>query len=121
MSTLNLPEPIAAYFAADKLNPEAVARCFTACFTQDASHTAIQCTIPAGVGRMLSFSVWQRDFTDAAHGYPLVPIYWAPTDASMAFSWPGPVIYPNTLRRLGQAGRRRGLVRPAPRRAARRA
>ena len=30
MSTLNLPEPIAAYFAADKLNPEAVARCFTA-------------------------------------------------------------------------------------------
>ena len=30
MSTPNLPEPIAAYFAADKLNPEAVARCFTA-------------------------------------------------------------------------------------------
>ena len=30
MSTLNLPEPIAAYFAADKLNPEAIARCFTA-------------------------------------------------------------------------------------------
>jgi hypothetical protein len=30
MGTLNLPEPIAAYFAADKLNPEAIARCFTA-------------------------------------------------------------------------------------------
>lgn len=30
MSALNLPEPIAAYFAADKLNPEAVAHCFTA-------------------------------------------------------------------------------------------
>ena len=30
MSPLNLPEPIAAYFAADKLNPEAIARCFTA-------------------------------------------------------------------------------------------
>ena len=26
---LNLPEPIAAYFAADKLDGEAVARCFT--------------------------------------------------------------------------------------------
>jgi hypothetical protein len=30
VSTLNLPERIAAYFAADKLNPEAIARCFTA-------------------------------------------------------------------------------------------
>ncbi len=30
MSTLHLPEPIAAYFAADKLNPEAIAHCFTA-------------------------------------------------------------------------------------------
>ena len=29
MSTLNLPEPIAAYFAADRTNAEAVARCFT--------------------------------------------------------------------------------------------
>ena len=28
MSTLILPEPIAAYFSADKQNPEAVARCF---------------------------------------------------------------------------------------------
>jgi hypothetical protein len=30
MSQLILPEPIAAYFAADKKTPEAVARCFTA-------------------------------------------------------------------------------------------
>jgi hypothetical protein len=30
MSTLILPAPIAAYFEADRLNPEAVARCFTA-------------------------------------------------------------------------------------------
>jgi hypothetical protein len=30
MSTLNLPEPVAAYFDADKLNPEAITRCFTA-------------------------------------------------------------------------------------------
>lgn len=29
MSTLILPPPIAAYFSADKLNPEAVVRCFT--------------------------------------------------------------------------------------------
>jgi hypothetical protein len=29
MSPLNLPEPIAAYFAADRQNPEALARCFT--------------------------------------------------------------------------------------------
>lgn len=30
MTTLILPEPIAAYFTAEKQNPEAVARCFTA-------------------------------------------------------------------------------------------
>jgi hypothetical protein len=30
MNPLILPEPIAAYFAADKQNPEALARCFTA-------------------------------------------------------------------------------------------
>jgi len=30
MTPLILPEPIAAYFAADKHNPEAVVRCFTA-------------------------------------------------------------------------------------------
>jgi hypothetical protein len=30
MNTLSLPEPIAAYFAADKQSPEALARCFTA-------------------------------------------------------------------------------------------
>ena len=29
MTPLNLPEPIAAYFEADKRNAEAVARCFT--------------------------------------------------------------------------------------------
>ena len=29
MSTLNLPDPIAAYFAADQHSPDAVARCFT--------------------------------------------------------------------------------------------
>ena len=29
MSTLNLPEPIAAYFAADQRERQAVARCFT--------------------------------------------------------------------------------------------
>lgn len=30
MTALTLPNPIAAYFAADKQNPEALARCFTA-------------------------------------------------------------------------------------------
>jgi hypothetical protein len=30
VSSLILPEPIAAYYAADRQNPEAVARCFTA-------------------------------------------------------------------------------------------
>ncbi|HSV45121.1 MAG TPA: nuclear transport factor 2 family protein [Ramlibacter sp.] len=30
MNTLMLPEPIAAYFAADELDPEALAQCFTA-------------------------------------------------------------------------------------------
>jgi len=30
MTALSLPDPIAAYFAADRQNPEAVARCFTA-------------------------------------------------------------------------------------------
>ena len=30
MTPLNLPEPIAAYFSADRQNPDALARCFTA-------------------------------------------------------------------------------------------
>ena len=30
MTTLNLPEPIAAYFSADRQNPNALARCFMA-------------------------------------------------------------------------------------------
>lgn len=29
MTVLNLPEPIQAYFAADRQNPDALARCFT--------------------------------------------------------------------------------------------
>ncbi|MFW5331978.1 nuclear transport factor 2 family protein [Hydrogenophaga sp. ZJX-1] len=40
MTTLKLPEPIAAYFAADRQNPDALARCFTAQATvQDEGHT----------------------------------------------------------------------------------
>ena len=40
MTTLNLPEPITAYFAADKQNPEALARCFTAhAVVKDEGHT----------------------------------------------------------------------------------
>jgi hypothetical protein len=40
MSKLNLPEPIAAYFAADKRTPEALARCFTAqAVVKDEGHT----------------------------------------------------------------------------------
>lgn len=30
MTTLNLPEPIAAYFSADRQNPDALAHCFAA-------------------------------------------------------------------------------------------
>ena len=38
--SLNLPEPITAYFAADKLDGEAVARCFTKdAAVQDEGHT----------------------------------------------------------------------------------
>ena len=37
---INLPEPIAAYFAAEKLNGEAVARCFTnRAIVKDDGHT----------------------------------------------------------------------------------
>lgn len=40
MSTLTLPEPIAAYFTADQQNPEALARCFTAqAVVKDEGHT----------------------------------------------------------------------------------
>lgn len=40
MSSLNLPEPIAAYFHADGQGPEAVARCFTPqAVVQDEGHT----------------------------------------------------------------------------------
>jgi len=37
---LKLPEPVAAYFAADRLDGEAVARCFTRdAFVKDEGHT----------------------------------------------------------------------------------
>ena len=40
MSTLNFPEPIATYFAADQQNPEALARCFTPhAVVKDEGHT----------------------------------------------------------------------------------
>lgn len=40
MSTLRLPDPITAYFAADKQNPEALARCFTThAVVKDEGHT----------------------------------------------------------------------------------
>ncbi len=40
MNTLNLPEPIAAYFAADRKKPEALARCFTPqAVVKDEGHT----------------------------------------------------------------------------------
>lgn len=40
MSTLSLPEPIAAYFAADQHNPEAFAHCFTTqAVVKDEGHT----------------------------------------------------------------------------------
>jgi len=40
MTTLSLPDPIAAYFAADKQNPEALARCFTThAVVKDEGHT----------------------------------------------------------------------------------
>ncbi len=42
MRDLILPEPIAAYFAADTQNPEAVARCCTAqAVVKDEGHTHI--------------------------------------------------------------------------------
>ena len=40
MNHLNLPEPIAAYFEADRKDPDAVARCFTAQgVVKDENHT----------------------------------------------------------------------------------
>ncbi|NYE24563.1 nuclear transport factor 2 family protein [Pigmentiphaga litoralis] len=40
MSTLKFPAPIAAYFAADTLSPEAVARCFAVnAVVKDEGHT----------------------------------------------------------------------------------
>ena len=40
MTTLNLPEPIAAYFAADQQSPDAIARCFTTqAVVKDEGHT----------------------------------------------------------------------------------
>ncbi len=40
MRELTLPEPIAAYFAADRQNPEALARCFTTqAVVKDEGHT----------------------------------------------------------------------------------
>ena len=42
MTDLILPQPIAAYFAADKQNPEAVVRCFTAqAIVKDEGHSYV--------------------------------------------------------------------------------
>ena len=54
MTDLNLPEPIAAYFSADRQNPDALARCFTAQATvkdEGQTHTgldAIRARVEAG-------------------------------------------------------------------------
>ncbi|WP_439519332.1 nuclear transport factor 2 family protein [Hydrogenophaga sp.] len=42
MTILNLPDPIAAYFAADQQHPELLARCFTAqASVKDEGHTHV--------------------------------------------------------------------------------
>ncbi len=62
---LNLPEPIAAYFAADKLDGEAVARCFTKdAIVRDEGHTY------AGVAAIRQ---WKAD-ASAKYDYVCDPI-----------------------------------------------
>ena len=65
MRTLILPEPIAAYFAADKQHPEALARCFTAGATvKDEGRTY------AGVD---AITAWKAA-TSAAYTYTVEPL-----------------------------------------------
>ncbi|WP_159911478.1 nuclear transport factor 2 family protein [Pantoea sp. 18069] len=65
MNTLSLPEPIAAYFAAEKQNPEALARCFTAqASVKDEGHTH------AGLG---AIKAWKAA-TSARYTYTTQPL-----------------------------------------------
>src|SRR5882672_5774182 len=69
---LNLPEPIAAYFAADRLDGEAVARCFTKdAVVKDESHTY---TGPASIRQ------W-KDEASAKYQYTCEPRRSEPSDA----------------------------------------
>jgi hypothetical protein len=62
--SFNLPEPIAAYFAADKLDSEAVARCFTKdAVVQDEGRTYTG---------LASIRKWKAD-TSAKYNYTCEP------------------------------------------------
>ncbi|MGH6871833.1 MAG: nuclear transport factor 2 family protein [Rhizomicrobium sp.] len=62
---LNLPEPISAYFAADKLDSEAVARCFTNnAVVKDEGHT---------YGGVAAIKQWKTQ-TSAKYTYTCEPL-----------------------------------------------
>ncbi|MBS0429551.1 MAG: nuclear transport factor 2 family protein [Proteobacteria bacterium] len=92
MNTLTLPEPIAAYFAAEH-NPEALARCFTArAVMKDEGHTytgidAIQAfmaeasaeynatSVPFAIERQEGFQLVRANVTGNFPGSPIVLSY----------------------------------------------
>lgn len=73
MRTLILPEPIAAYFEADRQNPEAVARCFTA-------HAAVKDEGRTHTGRH-AIQAW-KEAASAQYTYAVEPLALAQEDGS---------------------------------------
>jgi hypothetical protein len=65
MHTLILPEPIAAYFEADRQNPEAVARCFT-------THAAVKDEGRTHTGRE-AIQAW-KEAASARYTYTVEPL-----------------------------------------------
>ncbi len=89
MNTLTLPEPIAAYFAAEH-NPEALARCFTAqavmkddghtytgikAFMAEASAKYSATSVPFAIERENGFQLVRANVTGNFPGSPIVLSY----------------------------------------------
>ena len=76
MTTLNLPEPIAAYFSADRQNPNALARCFTAQATvkdEGRTHTGLDAIQAWKAAASTQYAYTTEPFAlDQDHGHHIV-------------------------------------------------
>lgn len=76
MTDLNLPQPIAAYFASDRQNPDALARCFTAQATvkdESRTHTGLDAIRAWRAAASARFAYTTEPFAlEQDHGHHIV-------------------------------------------------